>query len=87
MHSGKVVTTTVTEKMTVLFGTTFTQTTIFYLTYKTHYCYVHSLTVLSTKILAFCAVICNYAEHSSLGTLRKYSKSFQTEKKVSLLLR
>lgn len=34
-----------------------------------------------------CVVICNYAEHPSLGTLRKYSKSFQTQKKVSLLLR
>ena len=31
MHSSKVVKTTVTEKMTVLFGTTFTQTTIFHL--------------------------------------------------------
>lgn len=89
MHSSKVVKTTVTEKMKVLFGTTFTQTTIFHLTYKAHYCYVHSLTVLSTKLLAltFPILCCDlqyyYAEHPSLGTLWKYSKSFQTEKKGS----
>lgn len=91
MHSSKVVKTTVTEKMTVLFGTTFTQTTIFHLTYKAHYCYVDSLTVLSTKMLALTLpILCcdlQLCRTSFTGNTSEVFKKFQTEKKGSLLLR
>ena len=85
MHSSKVVKTTVTEKMTVLFGTTFTQTTIFHLTYKAHYCYVHSLTVLSTKLLAltFPILCCDLqlCRTSFTGNTLEVFKKFSNRKK------
>ena len=85
MHSSKVVKTTVTEKMTVLFGTTFTQTTIFHLTYKAHYCYVHSSTVLSSKMLALTLpILCcdlQLCRTSFTGNTLEVFKKFSNRKK------
>ena len=91
MHFGKVVKTTVTEKMTALFATTFIQATIFHLTYKAHYCYVHSSTVLSTKMLALTLpILCcdlQLCRTSFSGDTLEVFKKFSNRKKVSLLLR
>lgn len=95
MHPGKVVKTTVTEKMTTLFRTTctFTHTTIFYLTYKMHRCYVHSLTVLSKKILAltlpglvlWSAIMQNILHQGHFGSIQKVFKRKKSKFKINII--